>query len=302
MTIKPMRGVAPKGELSNYPYLVSPKIDGLRAWVKEGVVLSKTGKPFRNKHIQKLFGHLHGFDGELVVGKPYKTSPEDDVFARSRGPIMSMDQEADFKFYVFDLWDLNDMHAGKRVTDVLVDRCLDHDHKDMIWSYVVNSREETDFYTNLYLNVGYEGVMLRQVNSPYKYGQSTEKEGYLLKIKPFVDSDAVIIGYTEQEANTNEAEIDELGYTKRSSSKGGKVGKGTFGSFIVRDLVTGVEFNVGNGPGLTYKMRDELWADRDNLIGKYIKYKYQEVGTVSAPRLPQFLSFRDPEDISELAQ
>ena len=144
--------------------------------------------------------------------------------------------------------------------------------------------------------------MLRQADAYYKYGQATERQAFLLKLKPFRDAEAEVIGYVEQMENTNMATTDELGYTKRSSSKAGKVGKGTFGAFLVRDLETGAEFSVGNGPGLTQAKRDEFWAKRDELIGQIITYKYQEVGTKEAPRLPQFLRFRDRIDLSEAGE
>jgi DNA ligase 1 len=63
-----MRGVKPTKELIQFPYLVSPKIDGLRALVKDGVVYSKTMKPIPTRRVQELFGHLHGADAELTVG------------------------------------------------------------------------------------------------------------------------------------------------------------------------------------------------------------------------------------------
>ena len=297
-----MRGVAPKSDLTDFPYLASPKIDGLRAWVKDGQVLSKTGKPIPQPRVQELFSHLHGADGEIVIGDPYSTGPEDDVFDRSRGILMrkTPDPDADIRFYVFDRWDMPQTKASQRVPNPYIESeggrvyCIRHD-----WVY---TQPEVDVYLWRCLEQGFEGAMLRQVNAYYKYGQSTEKEGYLLKLKPFKDAEAEVIGCVEQMENTNEATKDELGYTKRSSSKAGKVGKGTFGAFLVRDLATGAEFSVGNGPGLTQAKRDEFWAKRDELVGQIITYKYQEVGTMDAPRLPQFLRFRDRIDMSEVGE
>jgi DNA ligase-1 len=301
--MKPMRGVAPKGSLTDFPYLVSPKIDGLRAYVDHGVVYSKTGKPIPNQHVQALFGHLHGADGELTVGPMNSQSEGDDVFARSRGPIMSKDQDADFRFWIFDQWDQPLAIAARRcqyksfswatAARPLIETAF-VDHR------VVRCQEDLDARLSEYLADGYEGAMLRRPDGFYKYGTSTEKEGYLIKLKPMATSTAVILDVEEQQENTNATFTDEQGYTKRSSAKGGKVGKGTFGAFLVRDLTTGAEFSVGNGPGLTHALRAELWAKRAELPGQYIEYRYQAIGTQDAPRLPQMLHFRDPIDISEL--
>ena len=297
--IRPMRGVHPTQPLTDFPYLASPKIDGLRMWVKDGVVLSKTGKPIPNRQVQALFGHLHGADGEGTVGPAHKTSPEDDVFDRSRGPIMRKDGEADFQFHIFDMWDKPHVSAAQRNRDMW-DRFHDLGTLSIVRQLDVYSEVEVQMTLERYLEEGYEGMMLRQSFAGYKYGQSTEREGCLLKLKPFKDAEAVVLGVVEQMENTNAAEKNELGYTKRSSAKAGKVGKGTFGAFLVRDLTTGVEFSVGNGPGLTQAKRDELWAQREDMSGRIITYKFQEIGTKGAPRLPQFLRFRDPIDISEL--
>lgn len=299
MNPRPMRGVKVTKPLTDFPYLASPKIDGMRMWVKDGIVLSKTGKPIPNRMVQRLFGHLEGADGEGTVGPAHSEGPDDDVFDRSRGPIMRKDCDADFQFWIFDRWDMPDRSAQERYLLTLkftgeVGVTIVHQRRAI-------NQGEVDRYLEEYLDDGYEGAMLRRADGIYKYGQSTENEGYLLKLKPMEDSEAVILGYVEQRENTNVATKDELGYTKRSSAKAGKIGKDTLGALVVRDIHTGVEFEVGNGPGLTHQRRDALWADRENLPGQIVTYTYQAIGSKDKPRLPQLKGFRDPMDISELA-
>ncbi len=297
---RPMRGV--KAEVFNhFPYYASPKIDGLRALVKDGTVYSKTMKPLPCKKLHELFGHLHGADSEITVGPCSKQHPEDDVFDRSRGQIMQINGDADFQIWIFDRWDVPHLPAFERLK---YEFNWHGQHElnarvNFVVHEIIKTKEELDAYLKCCMDQGFEGAMIRTMNGRYKYGQSTEKEGFLLKLKPLNTSDALIIGYEEQYTNTNEATIDELGHTKRSSSKAGKVPKGTFGAFIARDVTTGVEFRVGNGLGLTQAKRDEFWANRENLVGRYLTYSYQEIGTKNAPRLPQFLHFRDATDISE---
>jgi DNA ligase-1 len=36
---------------------------------------------------------------------------------------------------------------------------------------------------------------------------------------------------------------------------------------------------------------------RKKLLGKIVKYKYQEIGVLEKPRFPVFLGFRDKEDM-----
>jgi len=297
--MKPMRGVAPKNPLTDWYYYASPKIDGLRAVVNNGVVLSKTLKPIPNKQVQRMFGHLHGADGELTVGMASKNYPDDDVYDRSRGILMTGKDipDADVQFHIFDRWDVGFTPTRERIN------CIPQKWRDMLGVNVVTheliiNQSDLDEAEQRALRMGYEGLMLRQYDAPYKYGQSTEKEGFLLKLKRFQDSEAMITCVIEQEQNTNAATVNELGYSKRSSAQSGKVGKGTLGAFMVRDLTTGVEFSVGNGKGLTSQLRQQLWEQKDELVGKIITYTFQEIGTKDAPRLPQFKGFRDLIDIA----
>jgi DNA ligase-1 len=301
MKIKPMRGVAPENDLTLWPFLASPKIDGMRALVRDGVVLSKTLKPIPNRYVQEKFGQLHGCDGELTVGVARKLDEDDDVFGRSRGPIMSQDQEADFRFNVFDRWDMPESPALTRLQQK--HEGIDSTPGALWLSHVmVHHQEDLDIVYQRCLQLGFEGLMLRKVHGLYKYGQSTEREAHLLKFKPFEDSECVILGTYEQMKNTNVARVSEDGHTVRSSAKAGKVGKNTLGGFHVKDIWSGVEFDIGNGTGLTKAERARLWAVREQLVGQIFTYTYQKDGTKNRPRIPQFKGWRAATDISELGE
>src|ERR1019366_2010177 len=72
MTFKPMLASHCKDESKlKFPVLVSDKLDGVRATVQGGQLLSRSLKPIRNKNVQKLFKGLpEGLDGELIFGDP----------------------------------------------------------------------------------------------------------------------------------------------------------------------------------------------------------------------------------------
>lgn len=161
----------------------------------------------------------------------------------------------------------------------------------------VSSYEELLIHEREFLYEGFEGVMLRHPNGPYKQNRSTLREAYLVKVKRFEDSEALITGYEPLYRNLNDAEFDERGYTKRSHASDGKVADDLLGKVVVRDLGTGVEFSVGSG--FTEAQRIQLWALRDsNLMGRVIKYKsFKNAGVKDAPRHPIFLGFRDVEDL-----
>jgi DNA ligase-1 len=142
---------------------------------------------------------------------------------------------------------------------------------------------------------GFEGLILRSEHAPYKRGRSTMKEGYLLKLKRFVDAEATVIGFEERMHNGNVATTNELGRTKRSSHQAGKTGRGDLGALVLR-TPEGIEFSCGTG--FSDHERSEIWKVRDSFLGCFAKYKHFDIGAKTAPRHPVFLGWRDPKDMS----
>jgi len=296
--MKQMLAAPSDGNDLKYPIIGSPKLDGIRALIINGVVMSRSLKPIPNKYVQSLFGNskLNGFDGELIVGD----HTAKDVYQKSVSRIMSRDTQPDVRLFVFDDFDYGcDPGFAKRFFNLnrrfselpkaLKSNIQVHEH--------VNITDKSDFdkWENRYLAQGYEGIMLRDPSGVYKYGRSTLKEGYLLKVKRFVDSEALVIGVTQLMHNTNEQTKNELGNSVRSSKKAGKVACSEIGALIVRDIRTKVEFEIGTG--FTAAQRSDFWARQDNLVGKLVKYKSQPIGVKDKPRFPVFLGFRDILDL-----
>lgn len=270
-----------------YPVLASPKLDGVRAVVNERQLLSRSLKPIPNRYIADLLARpkLHGFDGELILGDPWGPT----VYRDTVSAVMSRDGRPELRYYVFDLWGTpfnyeERWHELLRLTEKLTLPV------DLVESIVIENRAQLDEYEAAAVAKGFEGVMLRSPKAPYKHGRSTVSEGYLLKLKRFEDSEALVIGIEEEMHNANEAQTNELGRTKRSSAKGGLVGKGTMGALVVRDLTTGVEFNIGTG----FTAEDRA---RTDWVGKTVKYKHFPVGTKDKPRHPVYLGLRAAEDL-----
>ena len=211
-----------------FPLLASPKLDGIRAYVRDGVVYSRSNKPIPNKWVQGQFKHLEHLDGELIVGSPTSHT----VYRDTVSHVMARDKENfAITFYAFDyVRDLDDrfqnrlVYITKYTGPVIV----------TLHQEVIHSLDSLLSYEEAMLNHGYEGLILRDPDAPYKMGRSTVKEGYLLKLKRFVDAEAVVIGFEERMHNGNEATVSELGRTKRSSHKAGKSGRGDLGAITAR--------------------------------------------------------------------
>lgn len=290
--MKPMLA-SPAGLAIPYPMLLSPKLDGIRCLVIDGVACGRSLKPIPNKHVQKCFGRpeFNGLDGELIVGDPTAK----DVFQVTSSEVMSVEGKPAVTFWVFD--DFVADGGFKLRLDSAIRRFqkLKFGPVCIVEHTMISDEVELDHWESKYLADGYEGVMLRHPIGPYKFGRSTAKEAYLLKVKRFIDSEAEVIGCEQLMTNTNEAKTNELGQLERSSHKAGKIGAGTLGSLQVRDCLTGVEFSIGTG--FTAEQRKKLWHCRKNLPGQLVKYKSQPVGVKDKPRFPVFLGFRSEVDL-----
>jgi hypothetical protein len=64
---KPMLATDAELDKLRFPILCSPKLDGIRAVVRGGVVYSRSNKPIPNKWVQSKLSHLEHYDGELIV-------------------------------------------------------------------------------------------------------------------------------------------------------------------------------------------------------------------------------------------
>lgn len=277
-----------------FPVLVSPKLDGIRCLIKDGIAVTRSLKPVPNKYIQSILSkvELEGFDGELML----KDKSLD--FNTVQSSVMSFEGEPDFIFEVFDIHSntLDGLGFSERfsILSHTIRKLYGKFPVELVPHFSINSIEELLQYEEIAVASGYEGVMVRNLDGPYKNGRSTTREGYLLKLKRFKDDEAEIVECVERLHNSNEATKNELGYTERSHAQAGMVPTNSLGAFKVR--FGNKEFEIGTG--YTEEMRQEFWRDRDKLIGKMVKFKYQDLSKYGVPRFPVFLGFRDERDMS----
>lgn len=282
--------LASPADLDNirYPVFASPKLDGIRASVVGERLLSRTLKEIPNRYIFNMLSRplYEGLDGELIVGSPTASTCYRDTVSG----VMSHEGLPNFEYHIFDWWNYGSSFSRRRAELAVhyqanlaaVGRLI------LVPHTVLNSREELDAYEASHVAAGHEGVMIASADGHYKFGRATTKGGELLKVKRFVDSEAVVIGVEEEMFNGNEAQTNELGRTKRSTAKAGLTGKGTMGALIVRDVKTGVEFNIGTG----FTAEDRAWWWQQGAAGFTVKYKFFPVGVKDKPRHPVYLGLR----------
>lgn len=280
-----------------FPKLGSPKLDGIRALGDSGKLFSRKLKLIPNRATQAQFGRLslHGIDGELIVGKPYA----EDVYRVTDSGVMTHAGDPGAALYVFDVWD-SPLPFERRLA-VARDRCMDLRARGVSVVFVphelIKNLDDLLAYEEKCVARGFEGVMLRDPLGPYKQGRSTMVEQWLIKMKRFVDFEAEILDTHELLHNANEATVNELGLTKRSSHKANKHGRGTLGGFTLRTQA-GVVFRCGGGAKgfLDDATRARLWAIRTSLPGMWLKCESLPIGVKDKPRHPKVIGFRNPID------
>ena len=307
--LEPMK--ASKVDLSKleFPCMGSIKFDGIRALVRDGVVLSSTLKPIRNKFIQDFFGshELEGFDGELIVGDP--SAP--DVMQVTNSGVMSADGTPDVSLFAFDLWNMpgrgfierlealrqrvQSLESGVQSLRVTASRIK------LVQQYMMGSLSDVESLEAKVLAEGYEGLMLRSIDGPYKHGRSTTREGHLLKLKRFTDGEAEVIAEHPLLLSSLEGPWYKWAVEQGLCPDVGDTIP-VLGTCDVRDTKTGVEFNVGGG--WTMAERIANWGKAN---GRIMTYRSFPISVKDKPRFPCFQEWhaspsfhvwRDPDDIS----
>jgi DNA ligase-1 len=273
-----------------FPLYASPKLDGIRATVRDGAVYARSNKLIANMYLQEKFKHFEYFDGELIVGDPTSKTCYRDTCSVVNSKSKPVE---DVRFYVFDHVKNPDLHYVERQNAILAwNSCSDI---RVLRPCLCDNLSILLEYEASVLSKGYEGVILRSLDGVYKFGRSTKSEQGMLKLKRFVDDEAEIIGFEERMHNGNAATTNELGRTARSSHQENKTGRGDLGALHLRTS-EGIEFFCGTG--FDDDLRREIWGNQVKYLGKLAKYKHFPVGEKDLPRHPVFLGIRDKRDVS----
>ena len=297
-----------------FPVMVQPKIDGVRGLNMLGPFTGRSLKSFANLHTTNFFSQrgFLGFDGELAAEHECHA----DLCRLTTSAVGTIAGEPWLMWHVFDYVTETTRELTytqrlsalyRRVGELGITSPALAMHLRPIYTLVVSNLEQLEQAETLFLSQGYEGVILRDPNGKHKQGRSTAKEGGLLRIKRFLDAEAVVTGIVEGEANENEAQVNELGLQFRSSHKENKVANGLVGGMQARVLANVVSNNetvlaegqlITVSPGrMTAKERAYYFENPKELMGKIVKFQFFPKGIKDKPRFPTFQSFRDIADI-----
>jgi len=262
-----------------YPVIASPKLDGIRCVMANGLAMSRTMKRIPNKFIQRALQQLqiHGLDGELMV---------DGEFEQVSSVIMSESHPDQHKFYynVFDSFhNGTDPFKTRQASAKHIVQTLNNVHVKLVEQVWIRCADELMQYWDECVHHGYEGVIIRDPNGPYKQGRSTMNQGWMLKLKKFDDSEGLVIGFEELLHNDDTS----------SNKKENMIPGDTLGALEV--FWNGKTFKVGSG--FDTQQRDEIWQNREHYRDRHITFKHQGVTKYGIPRFPTFKGFRHTEDM-----
>jgi len=150
-----------------YPILGSHKLDGFRC-VTNNAAFTSSMKLIQNRHVQSILSQpeYSGHDGEIIVGEPNDLN----AFANTTGAVRRFDGEPNFKYYVFDKWDIKSPYSER------LKQLKSHGVMEVIKQEILYSPEDVIQYTNWCTEQGYEGAMIRSMDGVYKEGRCTLRE------------------------------------------------------------------------------------------------------------------------------
>lgn len=223
-------------------------------------------------------------DGEILIDQ--SDSPKEEWFNETGRILRRNGEKTNIKYHIFDILPQNEFYNHKQSS-------LNYQQRrqilDMLFSYgdfkylelaplhyAGTDHTEINKWYQWAMNNHEEGIMIN-LNTPY-YCKRTDT---LLKVKPVLSADLEIIGFEPGD--------------KFSAFEH------TLGNLLV-------DFNgtiVGVGSGLSIAMRDEIWNNQDNYLGKIAEIGYTSVSTNQNNdklnlRFPRFKCIREDKTIDDI--
>ena len=245
-----------------WPSIVVQKIDGLRLilTIKDGEVTttSRTGTTFTGlDHITKEYA---GFDDVVLDGELYsRTLTFEQISSVVRKGDVNDPRMGSIFFYAFDIINEDTYHQRVIYLDTLVSGLA---HTEVVPWYLVNSHEEVEAKHKIFLAEGWEGTMIRNIDSLY---QKNKRSYDLLKFKEFLDEEFGVIGY--------------------------RAGKGKFENVPIFLLhCAGGDFEAV--PKGDQALREDYLRNAESYIGSLATVRFFEYTADGIPRFPVLIDFR----------
>lgn len=274
--LKPMKCQPFKEKSMQYPAIIQPKLNGLRAvirweeWIEgEGMFATKVeGAKIRTKegleyvlpHITNQFekkdffedGIEYVFDGELYKhGMPLNEIKASCPMTNSRGTVStSRNDPSEIEFHIFDLA-IPDMPQQSRITKLGELELVRNKIVIVTHDYIYSDKEAYE-RRDIAISNGYEGIVIRNIHEEYAFGF---RPSYIRKFKTHIDSEFLIVDLISKPSDP------------------------TLPLFVLKNDINDYTFECN--PTGKFEYQRELLIDKEKLIGKYATVRYRErTGTI----------------------
>lgn len=254
--------------LFTIPTFIQPKLDGLRAINANNTLMSRNGKPYvAAPHLYQdkvtldgeLYNHEYHNDFNKIVSLCKKQTPNDEELAESKKMV---------QMWVYDFPDFEGKFSDRLIALKRWLAANPNPNLVLVPTYQVKSQKDIDRYHDEFLELGFEGSIIRLDLGNYENKRSKQ----LLKKKDFVDEEFEIIGAVEGE--------------------GGRAG--TIGYFIMKhDKVKDKTFK-SNIKG-DFEFLTDIWKNHKQYIGTQATVKYFARTPDDIPRFPYIIKLNRAE-------
>ena len=245
-----------------WPAAVQPKLNGMRMLFDGETGWTRGGKTMIPEVIQHLTFNTKGviLDGELIL--PGNVLLQETMSAAKK---FRPDVSPLLLYKVYDIVD-DELTFKERFAQLQLTLSRHGVPKniEIVPTIMLESEDELPAFHKRQVSQGYEGAMVRDLDSLYIQGDRSE---YLLKYKMFQDAEFKIVDVLEGEGSDKGLAIFEC------VTKDG-------GIFKCR-------------PEGTQEYRRKLWNNRKALVGKWLTVKFAELTKDKIPQFPVGIEVRD---------
>ncbi len=283
-------------KLKGWKYL-DPKLDGVRILSIIDIDTKTVTQYSRDGRQNDRFEHIANDLAKLIPSLKQSIVLDGEMVSRNFQELMkqlnrkeNVDTK-DAKLALFDIVPLVDFLAGeckmsqRDRQDVLVgfipllkEHCGERVYvipKKAIDLDTPEGQAEFKQFNNETVAAGYEGIMIKDPAATYR----TKRTDAWLKMKPFITVDLEVISV---EPGKEDSRF-----------------KHTMGNLVCRGVDQDKLIEVSVGSGFSEELRDEIWNNRDTVVGRTVEIKgdvltkNQDSDDVWSVRFPTFMGFRN---------
>lgn len=275
---------------------LDPKLDGVRLLTILNIENNTVTQYTRDGRINDRFELLTADFAKLLPFLKQSVVFDGEVISRNFQELMRQlnrkkeTNTADAKLALFDVIPLTDFLAGEcKMTqtarhEVLVgfmplfaEHCGERVYvipKMAVDLDTPEGQQQFKEFNRETLEAGYEGILIKDPAASYK----CKRTDAWLKIKPFITVDLEVVDIEPGKPDSRFRD--------------------TMGGLVCRGIDQGKKIEVTAGSGFNEELRDEIWANRDKVIGRIVEIKgdaltkNKDSDDVWSLRFPSFVQFR----------